>query len=194
MVVSLVGVSGSTRRPSRTSEVVRALLDAVAEHLDLEPDIIELADAAPLVLPTLTRADADAETEAVIRSIETADILVVGTPVYRASYTGALKHLFDLVHHDALAGKPVVLAATGGSAMHCLVIEHQLRPLFGFFRALTLPTAVYATEADFTDGVLTGAATLDRVDRAAREVAELVAGRPRTCPAPSARRRVPAGV
>lgn len=195
MGVSLVGVSGSTRRPSRTSVLVRAIVDAVADRLDLEPQIIELADAAPLVLAALTRAETSAEAEAVLGAVETADILVVGTPVYRASYTGALKHLFDLVHHDALVGKPVVLAATGGSAMHGLMTEHQLRPLIGFFRGLSLPTAVYATEADFSDGILTNAAILHRIDRAAYEVAELVAGSPRLCPAPLARRRVvPAGV
>jgi FMN reductase len=163
MAVSLVGVSGSTRRPSRTSVLLRAIVDAVADRLDLEPRIIELADA------------------------------VVGTPVYRGSYTGALKHLFDLIHHDALAGTPVVLAATGGSALYGLVTEHQLRPLFGFFRALSLPTAVYATEADFSDGVLTNPAILQRIDRAADEVAELVAGGPRLCAVPFARRRIPAG-
>ncbi len=182
-MASLVGVSGSTRRPSRTAALVRAIVDAIADRLDLEPRLVEMADAARVVLPTLTRAEAGASAEAVLRLVETADILVVGTPVYRASYTGALKHLFDLVHHDALAGKPVVLAATGGSAMHGLVTEHQLRPLMGFFGALSLPTAIYATEADFCDGV-PSAAILERIGRAARETAELVTVGPRLCPAP----------
>ena len=65
--------------------------------------------------------------------------------------TGALKHLFDLVDHRTFAGKPVALAATGGSLMHGLVTEHQLRPLFGFLNAPTLPTTVYAVESDFDD-------------------------------------------
>lgn len=190
MKVSLLGVSGSTRRPSRTAVLVRAIVDAIAARLDLASSIIELADAAPLVLPTLTRAGASTEAEAVIHAIETADILVVGSPVYRASYTGALKHLFDLVHYDALAGKPVVLAATAGSAMHGLAIEHQFRPLFGFFRALSLPTTIYATEADFTDGALSNPAILQRIDRAAHEVAELVTAGARIRPASLAPRRL----
>ena len=80
-----------------------------------------------------------------IDDIERADLLIVGTPVYRGSYTGAFKHVFDLVRHDRLRGTPVILTATGGSQMHGLVTEHQLRPLFGFFGALSLPTTVYAT-------------------------------------------------
>ena len=92
----------------------------------------------------------DEEGKDIVRAVETADILVVGSPVYRASYSGALKHLFDLVHFEALAGKPVILAATGGTPLHGLMIDHQLRPLFAFFKALTLPTSIYALESDFT--------------------------------------------
>jgi FMN reductase len=95
--------------------------------------------------------------------------LVIGTPVYRASYTGALKHLFDLVHHEAFLGKPVILTATGGSHLHGLVTEHQLRPLFGFLNALTLPTKVYAVETDFLDYRVSSQKILDRADRAVGE-------------------------
>lgn len=70
-------------------------------------------------------------------------------PVYRASFTGLFKHLFDFVEQYAIVGQPVLLAATGGGERHALIIEHQLRPLFGFFQALTLPVGVYASSADF---------------------------------------------
>ena len=73
----------------------------------------------------------------------------MGTPVYKDSYTGVLKHLFDLVPPNALAGKPVLLAATGGTPPHGLVVDHQLRPLFGFFKALTIPASIFALESDF---------------------------------------------
>ena len=101
-----------------------------------------------------------------VEAVEQADLLVIGTPVYRASYTGALKHLFDLVHHSAFVSKPVILTATGGSHLHGLVTEHQLRPLFGFLNALTLPTTVYAVETDFLDYRVSSQKILDRVDRA----------------------------
>lgn len=49
--------------------------------------------------------------------------------MYRGSYTGLFKHFFDFIHQDALIDKPILLAATGGSERHALVIDHQLRPL-----------------------------------------------------------------
>lgn len=76
--------------------------------------------------------------ERIIQRVEKTGLMVVGTPVYRLSYTGALKHLFDRVDYRALAGKTVLLAAAGGSSYHGLVLEHQLRPLFGFFGAVTV--------------------------------------------------------
>jgi FMN reductase len=76
---------------------------------------------------------------------------VVGSPTYKGSYTGLFKHFFDLVDPLALQGKPVILTATGGGERHALIVEHQLRPLFGFFMAHTLPTAVYAADRDFSD-------------------------------------------
>ncbi len=109
------------------------------------------------------------EVRTILRRIEQADLLVVGTPVYRASYTGALKHLFDLVDHRAFASKPIVLAATGGSLLHGLVIEHQLRPLFGFLNALTLPTAIYAVETDFTSHRISNPNIQARIERAVQE-------------------------
>lgn len=99
---------------------------------------------------------------------------MVGTPVYRASYTGALKHLFDLVDYRALAGKTVLLAAAGGSPYHGLVLEHQLRPLFGFFGAVTVPTGVYGSPDDFIGAEIVGSAITDRISRAATEAVSLL--------------------
>ena len=85
-----------------------------------------------------------------LAAVEAADALIVGTPVYRASFTGLFKHFFDFVEQTALVDVPVLLAASGGSDRHALVLEHQLRPLFSFFQAQTLPIGVYATDRDFT--------------------------------------------
>lgn len=217
MAFSVIGISGSVRRPSRTSALVSALLAAVDRRLgpdghlnrpmlgptgiaalsaggeqdtdagqtEPRPTFIEMVDAAPLIFSSLTRAQTSAAGEAVVRSVETADALIVGTPVYRASYTGALKHLFDLVSHEALIGKPVILAATGGSHLHGLVTEHQLRPLLSFFGALTVPTAIYATEADFEGYSLTSQAVIDRIHRAADELGRLIAGPPASARQPA---------
>ena len=76
----------------------------------------------------------------------------------KGSQTGLFKHLFDLVAPDALVGRQVLLAATAGSDRHALVVDHQLRPLFGVFRALTVRTSVYASDADFDGHALRAAA------------------------------------
>ena len=105
--------------------------------------------------------------------VENADLLIVATPVYRGSYPGLLKHLFDLVDINGLIDTPVLLAATGGSERHALVLEHQLRPLFGFFQALTLPIGVYAVESDFANYQITSEPLKTRIRLAAERAAPL---------------------
>ena len=166
---SIVGVSGSVTRPSRTTALVQAILDRIQARSGVVPKLIELVDSAPHLFTALTPDKLATEAKGLVETVERADLLVVGTPVYRASYTGALKHLFDLVHHEAFLGKAVILTATGGSHLHGLVTEHQLRPLFGFLNALTLPTTVYAVETDFLDYRVSSQKILDRADRAVVE-------------------------
>jgi FMN reductase len=86
-----------------------------------------------------------------IKAVESADIVIAASPVYSATYTGLFKHFVDFLGMDALAGTPVLLAATGGSPLHGLMIDQGMRPLFAMKQALTLPLGVYATEADFVD-------------------------------------------
>ena len=169
----VVGVSGSLHEPSKTTALIAEILRRVGAHLDVESSLIEVASIGPAFAGALTRDALPPEARDALEQIETADLLVVGTPVYRASYTGLFKHLFDFVEQYALVGRPVLLAATGGGERHALIIEHQLRPLFGFFRAHTNPTAIYATQGDFDAYELTGAAVRQRVDRAVAEAAGL---------------------
>ena len=99
---------------------------------------------------------------------------MLASPVYKGSYAGLFKHLFDLLEPRSLVGKPVLLGAVGGGPRHALVIEHQLRPLLGFFEAQTLATGVYAAESDFEDGILTAPAAIERLDRAIGQFAPLL--------------------
>ncbi len=170
--MNIIGLSGNVKRPSRTASLVEAIVTAVGSRFAVEGQTIELVDAAPILFKALRSDQLDAEGRAIIDAVEAADILVVGSPVYRASYTGALKHLFDLVDYRALTGKRVILAATGGTPLHGLMPEHQLRPLFGFFNALSMPTAIYATEVDFTEYGITNLAVHERIERAVSELAQ----------------------
>jgi FMN reductase len=168
-------LNGSVRMPSRTGILLDAVRDAMQTHVQAEWDAIHLAQDGHAILTTLTRETLSEAGRSLIHRVESADLLLVGTPVYRASYTGVLKHLFDLVQRPALAGKAAVLVASGGSALHSLVIEHQLRPLLGFFGVHTAPTGVYASDADYADGALANPTTADRIRKAAGEGARLLA-------------------
>ncbi|MEY9718056.1 FMN reductase [Sinorhizobium fredii] len=178
MRMKILGLSGNVKRPSRTASLVDVLTSAVESRFGGVKSIIDLTDAAPVLFRALRADQLDSAGREIIDAVETADVLVVGSPVYRASYTGALKHLFDLVDYRALTGRPVLLAATGGSPLHALMIEHQLRPLFGFFNALSIPTSIYAVETDFTDYRLTNPAVFERVDRAIADLARLLPASP----------------
>jgi FMN reductase len=170
----IVGFSGSPRRPSKTRSLVEMVGAAVASHRPARLEIYDLSDAGQGLGAALQRQDLTLPAARIIDAIEQADALIIGTPVYKGAYTGLFKHAFDLVDPRALVGKPVLLTATGGGPRHALVVEHALRPLFGFFEALTIPTAVYASDADFVDGQLAEAGVLGRVSTAARQLANLI--------------------
>ena len=174
---TILGVSGSVTRPSRTTALVREIVGRIAEISGATASTIELVDDAPHLFSALRPDQLSGRARDIVDAVQAADLLVIGTPVYRASYTGALKHLFDLVHHRHFASKPIVLCATGGSLLHGLVTEHELRPLFGFLNALTLPTTVYAVESDFADYAIASGKVRDRIARAADEAAFHIARR-----------------
>ncbi len=176
--LTIICVSGGVSKPSRTTTVVEAVLSEIQRKVAAQVGLIELAEAHRHIFAGLSRADIPPTGEAILRRIEDADVIVVGTPVYRGSYTGAFKHLFDLVDHRVLAGKSVVLTATGGSAMHGLMLEHQLRPLFGFFGSFMAPTTVYGVPEDFKDGRIVSDLLLERVARAAGEAVTLAPAAP----------------
>ena len=166
MTRQLVGFAGSISRPSKTRELVAVMASRVSTAFGLTSVVHDLDDLGPSLGQARSLADLDPEARAIIDRLVAADALIVGSPVYKGSYTGLFKHLFDLIEPAALAGKPVLLTATGGGEKHALVIEHQLRPLFGFFEAATLPTGVYASGADFTNGIPASLPLIARIDRA----------------------------
>jgi len=146
--VRIVGVSGSLSVPSRTTALVAAVAREFAKPLEATVEIVELGSLVGSLAGT-NRAELGGEALAALAAVENADVIVVGSPAYRAAYTGIFKHFFDFVGQYALVDKPIVLTATGGSDRHALLVEHQMRPLFGFFQALTLPLGIFATESDF---------------------------------------------
>lgn len=176
MTVRIVGVSGSLTSPSRTTALVDAVVTALAARLDgpVSTRTIELAGLLPDLFAGRSRAELGAGAEEALAAVEAADVVVAGSPAYRAAYTGIFKHFFDYVGQYALVDTPIVLTATGGSDRHALLVEHQMRPLFGFFQALTLPLGIYGNESDFTDYRVSSEELSERIDLSIARAAPLI--------------------
>jgi MsuE subfamily FMN reductase len=156
MNFKLLGINGSlTAPPSRTRSLLDvALAAAKAYDSAIETEVLELRDFKLDFCDGRAPEDYSTDTRRALALVDGADAYLVATPIYRGSYTGALKNFFDLVPNDPrgsdpLRGKVVGLLASGGSDHHYLILEHQLRPLFGFFGAHTLPGTIYASPKDF---------------------------------------------
>ncbi|MGO6747863.1 FMN reductase [Rhizobium ruizarguesonis] len=172
----IVGFSGNLSRPSSTRRFVESVAESLAKQAGLQHAVFDVEDLGTSLAAARSVADLDPSAKKVIQTIIEAEALVIGSPTYKGSYTGLFKHVFDLLDPADLRGKPVILTATGGGDRHSLVVEHQLRPLFAFFEAFVLPTAIYASSRDFTDGI-PSTAILGRVNQALAEASVLVKAR-----------------
>lgn len=168
--LNVVGFSGNFTRPSKTRGFVEHVVREIARCHGLSAVTYDIEDVGPSLGTAKWARDLDENAQNILQRVVGADVLVVGSPTYKGSYTGLFKHFFDLVDPTALRGKPVLLTATGGGDRHALIVEHQLRPLFGFFESFALPTAVYATDKDFSDGVLVSDHIRNRAAQAVEEV------------------------
>ena len=181
----IVAVSGGLQCPSKSAALAEHLLDLIADEIPCQQRLIEIGEIAPQLAGAVWRSHLPVAVEQALAVVEQADVLVVATPVFRGSYTGLFKHFFDFIDQDALTDKPVLLAATGGSERHALVIDHQLRPLFSFFQARTLPLGVYATDKDFVDYRLQDGALITRAHLAVQRALPLIGLSRQTCVASS---------
>ncbi|MEV0701752.1 FMN reductase [Saccharopolyspora sp. NPDC050389] len=176
---NLVVISAGLSQPSSTRLLADQLAAATGRALAESPsvEVVELRDHAKDVANNLVTGFPGAELRKVLDRVAAADGLIAVTPIFQASYSGLFKSFFDVVETDSLAGKPVLIGATGGSPRHSLALEHAIRPMFSYLRAVVVPTAVYAASEDWGSAG-DGAALADRVDRAAGEFAALVDHRP----------------
>jgi FMN reductase len=165
-----IAISGSPMHQSKS----RRLLVHGVERLARDGIRARVVDLCDLPADDLLGRGRSAATGEALSALAAARLLLVATPVYRASYTGLLKCFFDLLPQDALAGKVAIPIATGASLAHSLVIDHALRPLLASVGALVVPTGIYGTDAQFSaDGP--DAALLAAVDRAVTEAQEVIA-------------------
>jgi FMN reductase len=172
--MNLVVVNAGTGDPSstrlladRTAQRVAAL--AGENELRVDIRVIDLREIAAEVTTALVSQHVGPGLRAALDAVAAADGLVAATPVYAAGPSGLFTSFFQVLDTDAMIGTPVVLAATAGTGRHALVADDQMRGMFGYLRAMTVPTALFAAPEDWADAALTA-----RIDRAAVELVALM--------------------
>jgi FMN reductase len=173
---TIVVVSAGLGQPSSTRLLADQLAAATAEGLPAGTQIItiELRELAHDIVDNLLTGFPSPALDEAIGQLLRADGLIAVTPLYNGSYTGLFKSFFDVLDPGTLAGKPVLVAATGGTARHSLALEHVIRPLFTYLKAVTVPTAVFAATEDWGSASSSGGALTARVERAGSELAALI--------------------
>jgi FMN reductase len=146
--------------------------------------VIEVRDYAQDLVNHLLTGVPSQRLQAGIDGVVGADGLIAVTPIFSASYSGLFKLFFDVIEHEALVGLPVLIGATGGTARHSLALEHAVRPLFTYLGGSVMRTAVYAASEDWgAPEVPADAGLVERVDRAAAELAAAMSAGTRAVPA-----------
>ena len=178
MTFTIAVVSAGLSQPSSTRLLADQLAEAArreAAHRGLSVDTvtIELRELAHDITNNLLTGFAPPALQRAIDTVTTADAVIAVTPVFSASYSGLFKSFFDVLDRQALVGTPVLMAATGGSARHSLVLDYALRPLFSYLKATLVGTGVFAATADFGSDEA-GRSLADRIHRSAAELVGLI--------------------
>lgn len=172
--MTLVVVTAGLRRPSSTRLLADRLAAAAGAALGTEDvAVIEVRDHAHDLVNHLVSGYPSPELRSALETVTGAAGLIAVTPTISGSYSGLFKTFFDVLEENALSGMPVLIAASGGTARHSLVLEHAVRPLFTYLRADVVPTSVFAAPGDW-GGVAAPDLLATRIERASAELAERV--------------------
>ena len=184
---TLVVVTAGLSQPSATRLLADRLASATVAALavagvEARLEVHELRDHAQDLTNNLLTGFPSPPLRATTQAVIAADGLIAVTPIFNASFSGLFKVFFDVLERDSLAGKPVLIGATGGTARHSLALEHAMRPLFAYLNAAVVPTAVFAASEDWGDGTAPDGALADRIERAAAELAAAMTVRRQPAP------------
>ena len=171
----IIALSAGVGEPSTTRLLADRLAAASGTALGgASVEVVNLRDFAHEITDAALTGFAAPRLQHVYDQVGEADALIVVVPTFKASYPGLFKSFVDALDNDALIGKVVLLAATGGTARHSMVIDFALRPLFAYLQAVVVPTGVFASPHDWGSS---GEGTLQsRIERAAGELASLLGG------------------
>ncbi|MEK4031449.1 NAD(P)H-dependent oxidoreductase [Pseudobacillus sp. FSL P4-0506] len=169
--MKLLGISG-TITGSKTKKVIQKLLEEVrSSYPEIEVELLDLKEYDIQFCDGRDPSTYTGDTKKVLDLVSSADFYIIGTPIFQGSLTGALKNLFDLVPPQVFRNKVIGFAATGGTYQHYLVIENQLKPIAGYFRAFVAPSSVYVQHDHFgPQGELSDEAVLGRIANLSKEV------------------------
>lgn len=163
----LLAIVGSVTPPGRLLSATQWLLENErGAHAGLEVELINLADRRIAFADGRPPEQYGDDTAAIVQSVRQADAVIIASPIYRGSITGALKNLIDHLPLESLAGKPVGIVAMGATHHHFLGVDWHLRDILAWFGAIVVPTSAYLASADFVDGKLTEGAQQDLRDLA----------------------------
>jgi len=170
LVVVTAGIGEPSATRQLSDRIAQRTIDVLAEAgTAARVSVIELGPLAADAARAAVAGFPGEDLQAAIEKLAAADGVIAASPVYKAGMSGLFKTFFEVLDNDLLVAKPVLLAATGGTPRHALVVDDQMRPLFGYMRAFVVPTSVYAASEDWATTELGS-----RIERAATELAVLV--------------------
>jgi FAD reductase [NAD(P)H] len=171
MLMKLLGISG-TITGSKTLAVIEKVLDCIKmEYPEIQVELLDLKKYNVQFCDGRDPSTYTGDTKKVIDMVSNSDFFIIGTPIFNGSITGVLKNLFDLVPVPVFRNKVMGFIATGGTYQHYLVIENQLKPIAGYFRAFTAPSYVYVHNDHFNkNNEIKDDEILKRIRNLAREV------------------------
>lgn len=172
--MKLLGISG-TIIGAKTGILVKKVLEEVKQkHPEIEIEYLDLMDYEMEFCDGRSPSSYSEDTKTVIEKVSSADFYIIGTPIFQGSIPGVLKNLFDLINPNDFRNKVMGFVANGGTFQHYLVIENQLKPIAGFFRAFVAPSYVYANTSHFNEkNEVSDQDVLERISQLAEEVVHM---------------------
>lgn len=178
VVVVQAGLGQPSSSRLLADRLATATRDALLERgNEAEVVTVDLREHAHAMADALLTGFATGELRVALDAVRDADAVIAVTPVFQASFSGLFKTFVDVLDDGALRGTPVLMAATAGTARHSLVLEHALRPMFSYLKAVTVPTGVFAASEDWGAGGTVETGLSGRIAVAAAELADLLTGR-----------------
>ncbi|MFC3041117.1 NADPH-dependent FMN reductase [Virgibacillus xinjiangensis] len=172
--MKVIGIAGSIVG-SKTRATVEKVLDNVKKFSpEVEVELVDLKDYQLDFCDGRHYTEYEGDTKTLINQLMEADAYIIGTPIFQASIPGALKNMFDVLPVDTMMNKTAGMIATAGSSKHHLVVEHQLKPILSYMKAMVLPQYVFIEEEYFDEKKeITNGEILYRLEKLAEDVIEM---------------------